>query len=227
MGEYGREPCPYRILDDVGSAFAMGAIGGSIFHSVRGARNSPKGERLLGSLAAVKARGPVLGGNFAVWGGLFSSFDCTLTAIRRKEDPWNAIMSGAMTGGVLAARAGVKAAGKNALVGGVLLALIEGLGIMITRMTAPSAIPGAESDLLAPPMDTLAPPVAAGGGLMQGDHAAILDDNSSHPGQDMHTDASTGFISDSGLLHDEDVGHRGGDYSQPGQPEKRKKRYFF
>lgn len=43
-------------------------------------------------------------GNFGVWGGLFSTFDCSLVYLRKKEDPWNAIMSGAMTGGVLSAR---------------------------------------------------------------------------------------------------------------------------
>ena len=52
----------------------------------------------------MKARSPVLGGNFAVWGGLFSTFDCALKGIRQKEDPWNVIASGFLTGGVLAAR---------------------------------------------------------------------------------------------------------------------------
>lgn len=49
----------------------------------------------------------------------------------QQEDPWNAIMSGAATGGILAARAGIKAAGKSALVGGVILAAIEGLNILV------------------------------------------------------------------------------------------------
>ncbi|KAJ1674591.1 translocase of the inner membrane, partial [Spiromyces aspiralis] len=49
------------------------------------------GERLRGALSAMKARGPVLGGNFAVWGTMFSTFDCTMKGIRQKEDPWNAI----------------------------------------------------------------------------------------------------------------------------------------
>ena len=44
-----------------------------------------------------------------MWGGLFSTFDCALIAIRNKEDPWNAIGSGAITGAVLAARRGPKA----------------------------------------------------------------------------------------------------------------------
>merc|ERR1719253_2449116 len=91
---------------------------------------------MAGSLSAVQARSPVLGGQFAVWGGLFACCDCTLTAVRQKEDPWNSIVSGAATGGILAARAGPKVMGQSALVGGVLLALIEGMSIMITRMAS-------------------------------------------------------------------------------------------
>jgi len=114
----------------------MGAIGGSIWHFFKGARNSPKGGRFLGAIDAVKIRAPSLGSSFAVWGGLFSTFDCALVGIRGKEDPWNSIASGAITGGVLAARGGANAALRSAAVGGVLLALIEGMGIWITRMTA-------------------------------------------------------------------------------------------
>lgn len=43
MDEYTREPCPWRILDDSGGAFIMGAIGGGIFHSIKGFRNAPVG----------------------------------------------------------------------------------------------------------------------------------------------------------------------------------------
>ena len=131
--ESGREPCPYRIIDDVGSAFLIGAVGGSIWHGVKGAKNSPRGERLYGSITAIKSRAPVLGGQFASWGGLFSCFDCTLVALRGKEDPINSICAGAITGGILAARAGAAAACKSAAVGGVLLGLIEGLQILIQR----------------------------------------------------------------------------------------------
>ncbi len=123
---------------DIGAAFGMGAIGGSIFHSVKGARNSPRGARMRGALDAVKLRAPILGGSFAVWGGLFTTFDCTLQGLRGKEDPLNAIASGAITGGVLAIRSGPRAAGKSAVVGGVLLALIEGMGILLTRVLSNS-----------------------------------------------------------------------------------------
>ncbi|KAF6003407.1 hypothetical protein CCYA_CCYA06G1935 [Cyanidiococcus yangmingshanensis] len=134
--EHAREPCPDRILDDVGGAFCMGAIGGSIWHFVKGMRNSPRGQRLLGGVDAVKLRAPALGGSFAVWGGLFSTFDCAIGGLRGVEDPYNAIASGAITGGVLSARSGLRASARSALIGGVLLAIIEGLGIMLTRMTA-------------------------------------------------------------------------------------------
>jgi hypothetical protein len=88
---------------------------------------------------------------------LFACCDCTLTAIRQKEDPWNSIMSGAATGGILAARAGPRAMASAAVVGGVLLALIEGMGIMFTKMMAPP-VPTAEDYA----MDVTAPPTQGG-----------------------------------------------------------------
>lgn len=154
-----REPCPWRIVDDVGGAFCMGNIGGGLWHSIKGARMAPAGARFAGSLSAVQARAPVLGGQFAVWGGLFACCDCSLTAIRQKEDPWNSIISGAATGGVLAARAGPRAMASAALVGGVLLALIEGMGIMFGRLMAP---PSPDDMLAQQAMDPTAPPTAGG-----------------------------------------------------------------
>ncbi len=64
---------------------------------------------------------------------IFLLMDCFCFNVQmsKQEDPWNAIMSGAATGGILAARAGMKAAGKSALAGGVILAAIEGLNIVV------------------------------------------------------------------------------------------------
>lgn len=122
-------PCPDRILDDMGSAFCMGAIGGGIWHSIKGQctfaadarvrctnrlcaglRNSPRNERFTGMVHSVKLRSPALGGAFAAFGGIFSSVDCALVHVRKKEDPWNAIMSGAATSAILAARGMVRSA---------------------------------------------------------------------------------------------------------------------
>jgi len=132
----GREPCPDRIVEDLGGAFGMGAIGGFIWHFVKGARNSPAGDRFTTALYSARSRAPILGGNFAVWGGTFSTFDCSLQYVRRKDDHWNAIASGFMTGGVLAARGGWKAAGRNAVIGGVLLAIIEGVAGLLMKSTS-------------------------------------------------------------------------------------------
>lgn len=119
----------------------MGAVGGSMWHFVKGARNSPRGARFAGAIDAVKMRAPVLGGSFAIWGGMYSLYDCGLQGIRGKEDPWNSIASGALAGATLAARNGVKMAGRSALAGGVILALIEGMGIALNRAMAGAAPP--------------------------------------------------------------------------------------
>lgn len=133
--DIGREPCPDRIIEDLGGAFGMGCIGGFLWHLVKGMRNSPKGERWRGGMFNARSRAPILGGNFAVWGGTFSAFDCSLQYIRQRDDHWNAIASGFLTGGVLAARGGWKAASRNAVVGGVLLGIIEGVAALIMRTT--------------------------------------------------------------------------------------------
>ena len=118
----------------------------------------------MGMVTAVKARAPVLGGNFGVWGGLFSTFDCAVKGIRKKEDPYNAstyplpstiitkyllvhgskpiadttntVTAGFLTGGSLAIRGGFKAARNSAIGCGILLAVIEGVGIGFQRMFA-------------------------------------------------------------------------------------------
>jgi hypothetical protein len=101
-------------------------------------------------------------GSFAVWGTMFSVCDCSITKMRQKEDPWNAIVSGAVTGGILAARAGWKAAGRNALAGGVILAAIEGLSVVMSRVLMPMLEKQQQAadmpvDLLDPPVDPLRP----------------------------------------------------------------------
>ncbi|CCA66346.1 probable TIM17-mitochondrial inner membrane import translocase subunit [Serendipita indica DSM 11827] len=132
--DHTRDPCPWVILNDFGGAFAMGAIGGGIWHGIKGSRNSPRvGERLVGALSSIKARAPVTGGNFGVWGGMFSTFDCTVKSYRQKEDAWNGIISGFMTGGCLALRSGPKATLGSAVACGILLGVFEGVGVLLNR----------------------------------------------------------------------------------------------
>lgn len=110
----------------------------------------------------------------------------------RQEDPWNSITAGAATGGVLAARAGYKVMAKNAAIGGVLLALIEGLGVLINQMVAPPApsmgmeVEGAVGGSAAPPKITqsVAPPTAT---ITMGSS----DNSSSGGGGDYYSDSGS------------------------------------
>ena len=135
MDEYAREPCPWRIFDDAGGAFCMGALGGGIFHFVKGVRNAPKGigNRLFEGANYVRVRAPITGGAFAMWGFTFSSIDCSMVAIRRKEDPFNSIFSGFATGFILAIRSGLPAALGQGIVGGIILGLIEGTMVVMNK----------------------------------------------------------------------------------------------
>jgi len=69
-----------------------------------------------------------------MWGGVFSSIDCLMIYYRQKDDPWNAVISGFITGGVLAIRGGASVAFKNALIGGFILMLIEGVTVVVTSV---------------------------------------------------------------------------------------------
>lgn len=89
----------------------------------------------------IKKRAPILGGkhktyvgSFALWAGLFSATDCALISIRNKEDAINQITAGAITGGMLAFRAGARIAFKNAMFGGVILASISLVEIYMIKM---------------------------------------------------------------------------------------------
>ena len=119
----------------------MGAVGGGLWHLLKGMKNAPSGARMRGGIESIRREAPRIGGSFAVWGGLFSTFDCTLVALRKKEDPWNSIAAAALTGGLLQLRTGVRSAAKSAAFGGILLGMIEGVGILLTRVTAPPPAP--------------------------------------------------------------------------------------
>jgi len=69
-----------------------------------------------------------------MWGGIFSCTDCMLISIRKTDDPYNAIVAGAMTGGMLAIRGGVSVAFKQAIAGGFILAMIEGVSILFSAI---------------------------------------------------------------------------------------------
>jgi import inner membrane translocase subunit TIM17 len=155
-----REPCPFRVFEDMGGGFLLGSVGGFAWHFVKGYRNAPIGQRWSGAFASARIRAPVLGGQFGVWGGLFSVFDCSLAALRRREDAWNAIAAGGLTGGLLAARAGPAAIARNAAGGAFILALIEGVMMLVTKMILKAQ--NAQAGGRGVAVDRLEPPVPPG-----------------------------------------------------------------
>ncbi len=102
--EMEQSPCPHRIIDDFGSAYLLGAVGSGAFHMIKGVRNSPKGFKFQGGIQNTALRAPTTGGAFALWGGMFATYDCSLAYIRRKEDSWNAMIAGGLTNSTLALR---------------------------------------------------------------------------------------------------------------------------
>ena len=84
----------------------MGTVGGSIFHGYKGFRNAPQGykHRLNGSFVTIRQKATLTGAGFAAWGGMFSVVDCSLAHLRQKEDAWNSVGSGFITGGILQVR---------------------------------------------------------------------------------------------------------------------------
>lgn len=76
--EHSREPCPDRILDDIGAAFGLGAVGGGVIQAARGIYNSPSGlmNRSISAFDALRVHAPRTGGSFATWTGLFRYVEC-------------------------------------------------------------------------------------------------------------------------------------------------------
>ena len=67
--------------------------------------------------------------------GSFFNILISIFPYRQKDDPYNAIAAGFITGGVLAIRGGLSVAFKNAIIGGVILGLIEGVSTLITSFS--------------------------------------------------------------------------------------------
>jgi mitochondrial import inner membrane translocase subunit TIM17 len=128
-----KTPYPYRIFEDMGSGFLMGFVGGGLMNFLKGARHAPSGHRMRSGVELARVRGPVVGGNFASWGGVYAIIDLGLVKWRKKEDPWNALIAGSLTGTTLALRSGVRSAVQNGVVGGVLLGAVEAFGMYLQK----------------------------------------------------------------------------------------------
>jgi mitochondrial import inner membrane translocase subunit TIM17 len=125
-------PCPGRIISELGDGFSIGVIMGTIWYMGKGAISSIPKERFKGGLYLVRKRAPILGGAFAMWAGLFCTSSCILVYFRQKEDPLNSVVGGATTGFLLAIRGGLRRAIPSGIFGGVLLGIMELVGVILT-----------------------------------------------------------------------------------------------
>merc|ERR1739845_90760 len=134
MSEW-RDPCPWRIVEDMGGAFALGLVGGAMFTTGKGAYTAPKGfrSRFSGAWQNTRLRAPRYATNFAAWGFCFSSAECTMIYLRKKEDPINTITAGVASGAVLAARQGRGAMIVSGIFGGIILGVIEGVMVLTNK----------------------------------------------------------------------------------------------
>lgn len=129
-------PAVERVIDTTGGAFGMGCIGGFLWHGVQSFRNFPKGQRLAGSLATASTKAPTLGGHFAQWAAVYSSVECVITqrhGTPNSRTAMDGIASGFFTAGILSARFGTKIAGRTAVVGGLVLAVVEAVAYSFRR----------------------------------------------------------------------------------------------
>ncbi|KAK9469220.1 Tim17/Tim22/Tim23/Pmp24 family-domain-containing protein [Lipomyces arxii] len=120
MGEDFWKSCPVKGVLAGGAGFVLGGafslLMGSMAYDVPvGLGGQPLSTLPLKEQMRVQAR--ELGGkmwgsakSFGKIGGIFSSVECSVEALRAKNDIWNGIASGCMTGGALAIKSGPQAA---------------------------------------------------------------------------------------------------------------------
>jgi len=66
------------------------------------------------------------GRNFALVGSIFSGTECCIEGLRAKNDAWNGVWGGCITGGILARNAGPQAAAVGCVGFAAFSAAIEG-----------------------------------------------------------------------------------------------------
>lgn len=136
----------YRLIQDVGLAYVMGAGGSSVFYLLRGLRNSPSGGRLAGAVRAVGTNVPLFAAGCVAYSAMFCAAEAVVSHARqRNQDHWDAIAAGAAASGLFRIDRGAAAAARNTLFGATLFAGTTVLALsacrFISRLLAPKYRP--------------------------------------------------------------------------------------
>ncbi|MED6161537.1 hypothetical protein PIB30_061668 [Stylosanthes scabra] len=132
------EDCAREVINEAGSGFTNGVVGGFIFYSIKGLCTSPHGGRVSGAYEAVRLKVPRVACKYASWLALFTAFDCSLQHARQIDDnPSNRFASGAAAAGLLSFRRGLRISAQWAMLGGIFMSLPE-LAVILIDYNLPS-----------------------------------------------------------------------------------------
>lgn len=122
MMERAMESCPVRTVLAGGAGFALGGVFGLFMASMSydtplsgpgstaALSSLPLRQQLKIGFKDMGSRSYSSAKNFAIVGTIFAGTECCIESLRAKHDIYNGISSGCITGGILAASAGPKAA---------------------------------------------------------------------------------------------------------------------
>ncbi|KAI9337882.1 mitochondrial import inner membrane translocase subunit Tim22 [Zopfochytrium polystomum] len=107
-----QESCPVKATIALTLGFALGGAFGMFMSSVDTGQNMEEfnkmkfREQVRFTLKDMGAKSYSSAKNFAVVGAVFSGTECVIESFRAKNDIYNGLAAGCLTGGALAARAG-------------------------------------------------------------------------------------------------------------------------
>ncbi|KAJ3022321.1 Mitochondrial import inner membrane translocase subunit tim22 [Thoreauomyces humboldtii] len=109
------ESCPAKVVMSGALGFAMGGAFGMFMSSVDWGMNTEEFQK-LSTREQLKATARDMGTrslssakNFGKVGAIFAGTECLIETYRAKNDIWNGVSAGCLTGGALAAQAGPQA----------------------------------------------------------------------------------------------------------------------
>ncbi|KAK9760690.1 Mitochondrial import inner membrane translocase subunit tim22 [Basidiobolus ranarum] len=104
------ESCPFKFASSAAIGFALGGVFGIFMSSMDftppEAIEQPTRVQLRNMVREMGKKSYSTAKNFAVVGAIYSGTECIIEGYRAKNDLWNSVSAGCITGGILAAQTG-------------------------------------------------------------------------------------------------------------------------
>ena len=133
--DHTRDPCPIVILNDFGGAFAMGVIGGCVWHGIKVSEIHLMVKEDMVPFQQLKLELQLLE-VILVFGVVYFLLLIVLLKPLEKRRCLECSYSWVFTGGALAIRGGWKHTRNSAITCACLLGVFEGVGMMMQRLQA-------------------------------------------------------------------------------------------